>query len=231
VVSALRKLVPEVLAGLASRLRGLQDSGHFNARWVTDGAYNRGGWLHARVWAALVQSIPPGFVPNLEARLPTPGRSETSYKPDVVVCDAANRVTLAIELESTNSSDDRVVLRDIDRLKYLAKAAAEERPDGVLLVTVLPSRPVVRLPMYDGLSPASVEGRARRRANPYAFHRDAFLAALREATNKTSNVISVAWANIDVDALRLEFWDATYKKRPSWPLGLVSAGPSSPRGR
>ena len=229
-MSTLRKLVPEVLAGLASRLQRLQESGHFDARWVTDGAYNQGGWLHARVWAALVQSIPSGFVPNLEVRLPTPGRSETSFKPDVVVCDAADRIVLAIELESTNSSDDRVVLRDIDRLKYLALAAAEERPVGVLLLTVLPSRPVVRLPMHGGLSPASVEERARRRANPYAFHRDAFLAALGAAA-KTSNVISVAWANIDVDALRLEFWDGTYKKRPSWPLGLVSAGPWSRPGR
>lgn len=229
-MSARRKLVPDVLDGLASRLRGLQQSGHFDARWVTDGAYNHGGWLHARVWASLVQSIPSGFVPNLEVRLPTPGRSQTSYKPDVVVCDAADRIALAIELESTNSSDDRVVLRDIDRLKYLAKAAADERPAGVLLLTVLPSQPVVRLPMYDSLSPASAAERARRRADPYAFHRDAFLAAL-DAAKKTSNGISIAWANIDVDALRLEFWDGTYKKRPSWPLGLVPAGPSSLRGR
>lgn len=224
-MAARAALVPEILAALAERLRALQASGHFDARWLTDGRHNEGGWLHARVWAALVQAIPAGYVPNLEVRLPTPGRSESSYKPDVVVCDADDRLVLAVELESTNSSDDRVVLRDIDRLKYLANAPADDRPAEVLLLTVLPSRPVLNLPMHAGLSPASRDARARRRMNPYEFHRDAFLSALASTAKTTSKEgIDIAWANIDVDALRLEYWNGTYKKRRSWSLGLVSDG-------
>lgn len=209
-------LVPELLGGLAERLRSLQGSGHFSAAWLTDGSHNKGGWLHARLWAALTQSVPQRFVPNLEVRLSTPGRQESSYKPDVVICDRADRLILAVEIESTNSSDGRVVYRDIDRITYLSKAPAEERPLGVLLLTVLPSRRVINLPMYDG---HCLEERERRRNNPYEFHQGEYIAALDAARVKCAP-LSVVWANIDVDAIHLEYWNGAYKKRRNWPLSL-----------
>lgn len=212
-----RYLMPAILAGLAERIRDLSGSGHFDSRWIADGGYNKGGRLHARLWGALTQSVPVRFVADLEARLPTPGRAEgSSYKPDVLVCGASDRPLLVIELASTNSSDSRVVGRDIDRLRYLAKAQSERRPLAALLLTVLPSLPMVNLPMYGIREPGE---RRRRRRNPYAFHRYAYLDALR-ATRDACAPLSVAWANVDVDAIRLEYWDGAYSRRPTWQIGL-----------
>lgn len=198
-------------------------SGHFGAQWLTRGDSNKAGWLHGRVWAALTQSVPKGYVANSEVRLSTPGGPGTSFKPDLLVCDGADSPILAVEFESTNSSDRRVLTRDIARLPFLATVETGERPAGVLIITTLPSQPVVGLPMYAGLSPGTPAGRALRRMNPYAFHKASFLQGLKRASH--GSALSIAWANLDVDAIRLEFWDGAYKKRPTWPLSLVPTTP------
>jgi hypothetical protein len=203
-------LLTHFLEQFAHKLSELYTSGHFTDQWLLDGRYNKDSRLHARLWGALIGAAPPGYVPNVELLVHTPGRGERSFKPDLIICNSADKQEMMIELESTNSSDQRVIYRDIDRLSYVARL--EEPPRLALLITVLPSQPVSYLPMYDGLPAAK---RAQRRKNPYAFHVDDYLNALDQLLS--SNIpFSVAWANLDVNGLYLEFWNGRYQRRRIW---------------
>ena len=206
------KLLPHFLSLFAKRICKLYNSHHLSDQWLTDGRYNQEGWLHARLWGAMTKAVPDEYVANLEVLVHTPGRKEKSFKPDLTICNSKDEREMIVELESTNSSDDRVIYRDIDRLKYVANLEKASRPRMALIITVLPSVPVTYLPMYDGLSK---DKRAERRGNPYAFHHRNYLCALEQLR---SNIpFSVAWANLDVDGLYLKFWDGPYKRRRFWP--------------
>lgn len=212
-----RQLPPAFLERFAQEVRALRKTGHFSDDWLLDGTYNHGGWLHGRLWGAMVRAVPEGFVPNLEVRLQTPGAAYgDSFKPDLVVCGRRDgrddALCMVVELESTNSSDDRVVQRDIDRLRFLQEA--DDCPGTALLITTLPSSRVKYLPMYKGLAPNSPEEREKRRENPYAFHRKEILAAL-DALPRTK--LSIAWANLDTDGVRLEYWNGRYERPRFWP--------------
>ena len=210
---AAETLVRGILDNLSSDLRGLRRSGHFSDEWLLDGSYNRGSWLHARLWGALVRAVPKPWVVNIEARVHTAKGPESSFKPDVQICDDQDHVELVVELESSNSSDDRVVYRDIERLKCIRDFEDGYCPKCALLLTVLPSQRVKNLRMWGDLDDAQ---RGERRSNPFAFHRDSYIEALERLSAKGCP-FSVAWANLDVDGIRLEFWDGTYQRRPFWP--------------
>lgn len=205
------RLIPLFLERLAQKLRMLRRTGHFSDEWLLDGTYNSAGRLHGRLWGAMIQAVPDGYVPNVEERLATPGYCSSSFKPDLIVAGPSDELEMMVELESTNSSDRRVIYRDIRRLCYLAEA--ERHPSVVLLLTVLPSAPVKYLKMWDNLSK---KRREERRSNPYAFHCEAFASALDGLLTRGLD-LSVGWANLDLDGIRLEFWDGRYERRRFWP--------------
>jgi len=206
-------LVTELLQNFATELDALGKSGCFSSEWLLAHTYNRGSRLHSRVWGALVAAVPHGYARDIERRLQTPDRSQRNFVPDLVISTNDSIADLVVELESTNSIDQRVVDRDIDRLRYMDGASA------FLLITLMPSQRVAGLKNYFGLPR---DQQARRAVNPYAFHRDEFIRALDEARDRLKDGrkhMGLGWANVDVDAVRLEYWNGEYSKRRTWPFG------------
>jgi hypothetical protein len=203
------------LDNLAAEICALRRAGQFTDEWLLDGKWNQGSWLHGRIWGAMVRAVPRPFIPSVENRLWLGKNDGDSFKPDLTVFDpwAADKIKLMVELESTNSSDLRVEWRDIERLSGLALSTARERPEGALIVTMLPTKPVKNWPQFDGLGKDKV---LKRNANPYEFHKEGYLKALASAWDKQLP-FSVVWANIDTDTIRVDFWDGKYDRSPSWP--------------
>ena len=111
--------IPTFLGEFGQELAALRATGHFSAEWLVDDSHKRGGWLHARLWAAMVRAV----------LLHMPGASwGRLFKPDLLICGPDDTPELVVELEPTNSSDGRVVQRDIDRLRYLARRPEPEVP-------------------------------------------------------------------------------------------------------
>jgi hypothetical protein len=210
------KLVTTFLGNFASELGVLKRSELLSEEWLIDGAWNRQSWLHGRVWAALVRAVPRRYVPNIEISLPTPNSAQSSFKPDLLVCDAENTLKLMVDLESSNTSDHRVLDRHLDRLRALCDVEAEERPEIALILTIMPSSPIRNIPFY---GKPTEEQRRRRQSNPYAYHKEDYLQGF-EAFSRDKPPISLAWANLDLDGVYLEFWDGRAKKRPFWPSGV-----------
>lgn len=207
------RLVTTFLTNFASEIAVLKKSNHLSRAWFLDGDWNRQSWLHGRVWAAMVRAVPRKYVPNIEISLPTPDGPQGSYKPDLLVCDTENRPKLMVDLESSNTSDLRVVERNLPRIRSMANAPETDRPEIALIMTIMPSAPIANVPFY---GKPSLEARELRQKNPYAYHRDLYLKALREFTRSNLG-ISIAWGNLDVHGVYLEYWDGRGDQRPYWP--------------
>ncbi|GEM_PF-6588661 len=205
-------LIRNFLKQFAQEIVALRKSGHFSDDWLLDGRYNHYGRLHGRLWAAMVRAVSENLVPNLEVRLQ---KGKRKFKPDLLICGRKDVPKLMVELESTNSSDWRVITRDIPRIKYLAQA--DGYPSSALIITVLPSEHVKYLPMHGDLTR---EEKAKRRKNPYEFYRDKFLRSFKNLI-KAQSTISVVWANLDLDGIRLEFWDRVYERKPFWSIQIT----------
>src|SRR5262249_36461328 len=121
-----------------------------------------------RIWGALVRSVPPLFTPMVDVKW------SGMFKPDLCICDEADRTIGVLEYESTNSSDERLVVKD---LRHIEDAILAELRQGQvqtrwwLLISTLPNRRVEWPRFYDWGEDTLplVKSRSKRDENPLAY--------------------------------------------------------------
>jgi hypothetical protein len=134
------------LGSLARELDDLSQMGLFRPDHITDGTWNQSSWLHSRVFGALVRAVQRPLVPLVEV-----GWSRNFY-PDLCIIDNADAVQAVIEYESTNSSDERLIGKDIWHFEEAIIAQVNDQtelPPWWVLISTLPSCEVKRWPWYE----------------------------------------------------------------------------------
>ena len=53
-------LLSGFLGNLAGEIHALRIAGQFADEWLLDGRWNGDGWLHGRIWGAMVRAVPLG---------------------------------------------------------------------------------------------------------------------------------------------------------------------------
>src|SRR5262245_18170546 len=104
-------MTPEAfLAAFAEQLNHLARRRLLTQDWLLKD-WNASSWLHARICGALVRAVPPLYTPMIDVKWS--GR----FKPDLCICDEADRTIGVVEYESTNSSDERLVVKDLKHIE------------------------------------------------------------------------------------------------------------------
>lgn len=193
------------LTAFADQLNRLAERRLLTQDWLLKD-WNDCSWLHARIWGALVRSVPPLYTPMVDVKW------SGMFKPDLCICDGADKTIAVVEYESTNSSDERLVVKD---LRHIEDAILAELRQGEvqtrwwMLISTLPNRSVKWPRFYDwgeGTLPA-VKSQSKRNENPLAYYRDGVLQGLGEICERLTKEAKgampclVVWANMDEKSL------------------------------
>ena len=158
--------------------------------WFSSNSGNRESVLHARVLAILAKSgcdlkyvveIEPGFKPAC-------GRQ---FRPDLQLWRSDHQSFL-IEYESTNSSDSRILWKDLPHFEQSRNN--EPFPDFWLIIYTLPNEPVTKWKIYDYRTndPRVVE----MKANPHKYYKKIFEDP-SGFDNSPPNILEYTVANSD----------------------------------
>jgi hypothetical protein len=220
----------DFLARLADELNALAVQGQFPTAALTNGGWNKYSWLHARVWAAMTRSVPAPLTPMLDVRW------NANFKADLCAVRANDQTAAVIEYESTNSSDERVLLKDLAHfeaaIREYAGAGGEPLPECWLVVTSLVDGPVTRWPWYSpGYNsrhdaPPAAKSRQLRDANPDAYYAPGYVAEFAAAWQRivahfgSVPPTNLVWANLGLDGIRVRSHNGVAVQQPLFPLQL-----------
>jgi hypothetical protein len=193
------------LAAFAEQLNSLADRGFLTQDWILKD-YNDCSWLHARIWGALVRAVPLSCTPNVDVKW------TGDFRPDLCICDERDKVAGVVEYESTNSSDERMMEKDLQHFEaeILAEVErGENRTPWWMLISTLPDRAVKGWRFYSGYEgyPPTEKSRARRNENPLAYYRNGVAEWLGAMCNRLRTSAGgkmpskVVWANLDEKSL------------------------------
>lgn len=213
-------MLKTLLEGFSREIQRYRKNGQFSAQWVTDGYWIDQRWLHGAVWGALIRAVP-----NENLALVEPTLSK-GFKPDLVILakekefEEPHKVAV-IEYESSNSSDPRLVEKDLKHfyraiLEYKGlnnqkSEAAWQLPKLWLMISTLPDKEVIRWPWHGysknyGPSP----NRKERDKNPLKYLEDYVHEECKTVWNKLLKFkelpldgIQIVWANIDQTHIRV----------------------------
>jgi hypothetical protein len=99
--------VEDFLCSFAGEINDLADRKMLTWAHLLDGSWNKNSWLHARMFGALVRSVNRPYIPMVEVFW------NQGFHPDLCVVDLQDVTIGVIEYESTNSSDERIVAKDL----------------------------------------------------------------------------------------------------------------------
>ena len=176
-----------LLPAFATELRALYRSGPLTPQWWVDSASNQESVQHSTVWGALVRAVGRNYVPQVER---SRGRS---FKPDLTIVDRSGASIAVVEYESTNSSDGRVIVRDLPRFASAVQSSALSGtvlPAWWIIVTTLPDQHVQGL-QYWGYNaragfPRTRANIAARDRNPFQFYATSIQAAFATEWRRAS---------------------------------------------
>lgn len=220
----------DFLDRLAQELHGLAVQGQLPSTALTSGSWNRYSWLHARVWAAMVRAVPAPFSPMIDVRW------NRSFKPDLCAVRTNDQTEAVIEYESTNSSDERVILKDLEHFEKAiceySHGGGEPLPESWVIITSLVNGPVSRWPWYSpGYNsrhdaPPAAKSKATRDANPCAYYELGFVTEFALAWNRIVTHFgsvpqtNLIWANLGPDGIRVRSHNGVDVQQPFFPLKM-----------
>lgn len=192
------------LNALNTEISDLHGRGLLPTEAVTDGTWNRNSWLHSRIFGAVVRVVRRPLVPMIEISW------SKGFCPDLCVADETDKVLAVIEYESTNSSDERLIGKDICHYEDAILTAGRRReamPPWWVLVSTLPSCKVKRWPWWgwnDSLDyPPAVKDRDQRNASPLRYYEAGLHSSLAATWGRITAAlngnppVNLAWVNLD----------------------------------
>lgn len=221
------------LAKVADELNYLGQQGALTREWFTDGKWNKRSRLHARVWGALVRSVQPPFVPMVEMTW------RQSFRPDLCIMDNHDHMIAMVEYESTNSSDERMMDKDIKNFEraILNYVGYEQHPDDPawrfpewrILISTLPDGPVQgwRWWLYyneNTAYPPPIKDKAKRDVNPLAYYEAGLHSYLEATWGRIVNQFGhappchLAWVNLSPESLEVMNVNG---EKPSKPIRFL----------
>lgn len=223
------------LESLSIEINELADQGLIRWESILDGSWNRQSWLHARIFGAMVKAVRRPASPMIEVKW------NRGFVPDLCLVDIQDKVIGVVEYESTNSSDERLVGKDLSHyetaiLEY--KNDVCDLPGWWLLVSTLPNRPVQGWPWYSDKKiigwniatdyPPASKSRAARNASPLVYYEEGLHRCCAEACQRITSAFggscpaSLVWANIDGDGVSVMNVNgaASPDRSPRFPLRL-----------
>jgi hypothetical protein len=178
--------------------------------WMVDPYWCGSRWAHAMICGALVRAVPEHLTPLVEAAM------YREFRPDMTIIDSGRKEIAVIEYESVNSSDRRLITRDVPRFaKGYTLDGEWPLPKLWLIISTLPSIAVNGWPWHAVnrlADPAQNKAsRAKRNANPLAFFQATMHAAMKEqwamvrSQHKGFEAYGarLVWANIDRNELKI----------------------------
>lgn len=214
-------MLTDILGAFSENIRSKVEGGFLKADWVIDGTWNSGRWLHGAIWGALAAAAPENTMVLVEPSL------SGIFKPDLVFINSKHEKLVVIEYESSNSSDERLIMKDLAHYKQtiIGYAGAENfpgKPDWVLpklwlIISTLPSEEVKNWPWHgyngsysEGYGPAE-KNQAARNDNPLKYYEQslhkAFADHWREIRKEMPDIerqgVQLVWANIDQNCIRV----------------------------
>jgi hypothetical protein len=201
-------MTPEdFLRSFADEINDLADRRLLAWKHFLDGSWNANSWVHARMFGALVRAVRRPLVPMVEVFW------NRQFHPDVCLVDNQDMIIGVVEYESTNSSDERIVAKDLAHfesaiLEY--KSIAAQLPKWWLVISTLPNRDVKRWPWYDyEICPQTKRSREARNINPLLYHEEWYHDELRQMTARIMHEYEgkcstqIIWANLDGNTLAI----------------------------
>lgn len=212
-------MLNDVLGKFAANIRARVAEGFLESQWVTDGFWNEQRWLHGAFWGALTMAAPEGTMALVE-----PGISR-NFRPDLVFINTRREKVAVIEYESSNSSDERLIAKDLWHYRTAIESYAgfEQHPEHSewilpklwLIISTLPSCSVVRWPWHgynkqEGYGPA-IKDHKRRNANPLAYYEESLHSAFAETWAAITGTlpmiekdgVQLVWANVNQTDVRV----------------------------
>ncbi len=208
------------LARVADELNDLGKRDALFQEWVVNGDWNRNSWLHARIFGALIRSVDKPFIPMVEIKF---GRR---FKPDLFIVKPVpwskdDDEIAVIEYESTNSSDRRIVEKDLSHFEWAIGMYRSGKypgpiPPWLIVITTLPDCKVWHWPWWYG-----GRGKAKRDKDPLCYYRSLFHKAFK-ATWKRIVTASchLAWVNLGLTAMKILNLDGEEQVTP-WSVRLA----------
>lgn len=209
------------LTTFAARLNVLGSQQMLARDWWTTRKALPYSWMHARIWGALVQTAPDGFVPMVD------GRWDGGFKPDLMLCTRGEQTAAIIEYESPNSSDERLMLKDLQHFQsaileyvdrgvkqYAAHKGWEEKlPADWIMISSFPHE-AVDWPWWgynDRLAVGPADKNVdSRNADPFAYYQASIRANLDQRWTELRSRFggdppdcSIVWLNLGPTALEV----------------------------
>ena len=206
------------LAKVADELSYLGQQRALTREWFTHGKWNKRSWLHSRVLGALVRSVEHPLIPMVEVRW------NQSFRPDLCIFDEHNYMIGMVEYESTNSSDERMMDKDIKHfetaiLNYVGYEQHQgdpvwRLPEWHILISSLPDCPVQGWQWWldyneNPVYPPPIKDKGSRDHNPLAYYEDGLHRYLKATWGRIVDASGhvppchLVWINLAPDALEV----------------------------
>ncbi len=218
------------LAKVAEELNHLGQQGALTQAWFTDGRWNKQSWLHARVLGALVRSVEPPLVPMVEMTW------HQSFRPDLCIMDDHDHMIATVEYESTNSSDERLMDKDMRNFEkaILRYVGYEDHPDDPkwrlpewrILISSLPNCPVQHWKWWkynteNMAYPPKIKDKAKRDRNPLVYYEAGLHSYLKATWGRIVDAFGatppchLVWVNLTPESIEVMNVDGEKPAQPT----------------
>lgn len=217
------------LANVAGELNDLGRQGAFSRSWLTNGNWNKQSWLHSRIFGLMARAVERPLIPHIEVRW------HQAFKADLTV-DYRDQVISIIEYESTNSSDERLMAKDVTHYEKAIQfyIGYEEHsgepywklPEWWIIVSTLPNDPVKDWPWWpyyneDMDYPPAIKSKAKRDKNPLKYYEAGLHKYFKDSWKRICQGFGheppcrLVWVNLGLDALEVKNING---KKPDLPI-------------
>jgi len=220
VEAIMERVIDGILAGIAGRIEEITSQNCFSSEWIEKRRYLKDNRLHvgmlgviSNVCSQLGYLLGPGeklYMNEKAQPYRQRGREYRSLKPDFTLWEGSALEGI-IEYETMNSSDYRIITRDLKRYSVSTKHGLVEirQPMFWLIITTLPNKEIKKKDRwftwsYDGH--LSGEERENVFRNPYEYYYSKWLPEFRKIEKGFTSITQLYLANLTEDnGLRLEY--------------------------
>jgi hypothetical protein len=148
------QIVKDILANFANSLQDLIKTGFITAEHLESTNRNKLNETHSLIWGALTHSVYSTLGTKYVVAINRSLKSESMKKrftPDISLWNQRpnSKLVGAVDYESTNSSDSRIIRRNIENYRQHVQTSSHSNiPEFWIIITSLPSRKVSKSDWY-----------------------------------------------------------------------------------